>query len=233
MKRRSFILSLAVLAGCSSTGENTPGSETTRSTTGESGGREPDTETDTNEPTETEGSTDPPTGTATETATPTTTTPANAYREISIDTVGSSPNDFWGQFEVAVLNEFVSPETPGKVKVSLENTSDSTGRYRHSNPVVFAEGPSESDPKLLLLEPLSDFESTEDCAWQLREPFGYLPALSSVEIESGETRSAEYHLYVPSDADGCFPPGSYRFEDRYDIDDFEFTWGFSVSVDAV
>ena len=123
---------------------------------------------------------------------------------------------------------------PARLQVSLTNADDTEHTIRTNNsglPFPSRVGKAVEGDATLVLSPDGDAERRDGC-WRAYPKT--LPTVETKTLSPGETLSATYALVNHMDTDTCWPTGSYRFSQQYEVDPeagrVEYDWWFAVSV---
>ena len=119
---------------------------------------------------------------------------------------------------------------PGRLRISVENTSDRTFQLRISpNGLPFP--PTADDATLVVSESETFERDADECA---RGNLRIEPAYDTAEFTPDRTMWDDRYLYTHEESANCYPPGEYRFTHQYTVlvDEEEtarFRWGFTLS----
>ena len=125
-------------------------------------------------------------------------------------------------------------EHPARLQVSLTNADDTEHTVRTDNsglPFPTRVGKPVDGDATLVLSPGSDAERRDGC-WRAYPRT--LPTVETKTLSPDETLSATYALVNGMDAGTCWPTGSYRFSQQYEVapeaNGVEYDWWFVVSA---
>jgi len=148
------------------------------------------------------------------------------------------------EYGVEMAEPRATGDHPARVRVTITNPTDSTVALGEERTVQFHHVTSTDGE--LYLHPAGDEDPTgpvEPGCWRLTEPVAIAEYYGIVELDPGETNTAESLVYGHSDLpEGvCLPSGDHRIEiEGVSGDDAEavgngegtteFTWGFTLGV---
>lgn len=235
MDRRQFVAALGttLVAGCSGTDDESPPQTTRNSTT---------TAPTANGTTETPTATELPTATETSptetTARDTTTAESEVLRRVSVES-GTVSNEHEVVLSASVLREEATTRQPATVMVVLTNTASEprsfTTGFRPTFSGVYSES---SNQGLVVLSPDEDRERVDSNCWRPKLSPGIPESASTWSLREAESSYVVLELWDDPDNDDCLPPGTYRFEDDYEVGPIggderaSVTLGFELSVEA-
>lgn len=229
MDRRQFVAALGttLVAGCSGTDDESSVGTTRTSTTIATTNT-----TRTETPTATETS---PTGT---TSRDTTTADLEVLRRVSVES-GTVADEHEVVLSASSIREEVTTRQPASVMVVLTNTASEprsfTTGFRPTFSGVYSEA---SNPGLVLLSPDEDRERTGPNCWRPKLSPGIPESGNTWSLREAESSYMVLELWDDPDNDDCLPPGTYRFEDDYEVDATgtderaSVTLGFELSVEV-
>ena len=147
--------------------------------------------------------------------------------------VAAAPDDSPFQHNLDFLAH-PTEDDPARLRLSLTNADDTEHTIQTNNfglPFPARVGKAVDGDATLVLSPDSDAERRDGC-W--RDYPKTLPKVETKTLPRGETLSATYALVNDMDADACWPTGSYRFSQQYEVDPeaggIKYGWWFAVSV---
>ena len=230
MNRRQFVATLGttLVAGCSRT-DDSSNVRTTRAstTTGPTANGTTGTPTTTESPTPTET-----------TARDTTTIESEVLRRVSVES-GTVSDEHEVVLAATEIRKEATTRRPASVMVVLTNTASEprsyTTGFRPTFSGVFSET---SNPGLVLLSPDDGRERTRPNCWRPKLSPGIPESANTWSLGEAESSYVVLDLWDDPDNDNCLPPGTYRFEDDYEVDDgasddpVSVTFGFEMSVEA-
>ncbi|MGM0605523.1 MAG: hypothetical protein ACQETB_07605 [Halobacteriota archaeon] len=229
MNRRNVLAGGGLLVGSLLAGCIEDGTDTTAPTNGDPGTDDPGTDDPgTDDPgTDDPGTDDPGTGENDGSA-------ATLERRVFVTEVDGVPDAVPVDFRVRVLENAITQEGTAVLEAVVTNTGETERRVQ----TPYYKGSSDNVPGILLYSvkapdrPSKDetppcFEdsspSQEFLEWTDEGPLSHT-------LAPGETERSELLVADDPTLDGCFQPGSYRFETDHSIDGEEFTWGFTIEI---
>lgn len=155
-------------------------------------------------------------------------------RHIRLENVDGVPESVPVEFDATVAESTIGTQGSALLELTATNT-DNTER---EVPTPFYKGPSEGERRLVLYSLEAPDSPTKEYVPEcIADPEPRDTPLEWTDegplthgLEPGETGSDELLLVDDHTAEGCFPPGEYRFERSHAIDGTEFAWGFTVVV---
>jgi hypothetical protein len=140
----------------------------------------------------------------------------SSISQIATITAESSSTDF--TFDGDILSSG-SVDEPPRIRVIFENRGDPTGGIFGSTPPFSTHGATNENDVIASLIPenkeivvgntttMFPDEPTENC-WRLNAPPGFELRNNYTELDTGETLSTEFTVWVAPDEE-CLPPGEY------------------------
>lgn len=150
----------------------------------------------------------------------------------------------YDDLEVTFTGEVIrQPSDENPARIELRFTNDGPERMMAFGPVAPFTGLGDEDETLVLIpdtrEPLEAWdpdvpdtfvpESRNDGCWRALHTPARRPYFENTILDTGEQRSEQYTLLAQADAEACFPSGTYRFENRFKIEEVH-TMSFDVVV---
>ncbi|WP_227353980.1 hypothetical protein [Haladaptatus salinisoli] len=130
----------------------------------------------------------------------------------------------------AELVSTATPEHPPRLRVGFECTADEPRTFRFSYPGPFADAVSTAtDGSRLVFEYETESNDRRDGCWRSTGSGGW-GAVERRTLVPGERTGIEWSVLNHSGNESCFPPGRYRFEDRYGVDGETYEWGFRLRI---
>lgn len=191
--------------------------------------------------------TDDATDTVTDTESPPS-TPRTGPRTISISGVDDVPDGSPFSPSVEVLQPSVTADQTAQIRTTLTNTVDRPVwnvdvRIGTFGNFITRAGPQ--NQRLLLLNPDGDYETVRPACWRadISRPtldHAYSNTVSDIRYAPGATRSNTFDIFGhPGNTGPCLAPGDYPIEAEYAVSDdsstdtheWEFQWGFSLTVE--
>lgn len=164
--------------------------------------------------------------------------PEDARREVELVAVGDVPDDVPLSATLEVRRPWITENRTAVLELEMTNEGSSTVE---TSP-LYVQGASADagDPGVLVLGTSGIQQSSEPAhldveCWENPEPSVDQPSFSSanppqVELAPGETGSFDLIVDDDPSVEGCFPPGTYRFERRNTDGGTSFRWGFTLEV---
>lgn len=163
-----------------------------------------------------------------------------------VTSVGSVPDDTPFDHSIDVVRSGITGDQTARIRITLRNTADSsvwnTTRIRTFSDFITQPGPQ--GQQLLLLQPDEEYETVRPECW--RADLGttelnhaYTNVVAPIKYTAGETRSNTFDIYGhPENTGPCLAPGDYQAESLYEVSDdsdtdtadWDYRWGFSISV---
>lgn len=174
-----------------------------------------------------------PTESPTNTPTP---TPTDRFgRSIALAAVDDVPEDVPVDYEVGVADDSVTVDGTAGITVAVTNNGDEEMDLRSP---YYKGAPVGGEGVLLYSTEAPDgpggsyapecvdtaSASEETLEWTDEGPTAYT-------LSPGESGDDTLLLVDDPTADGCLPPGEYRFEADRTVDGVNFTWGFTLAVE--
>lgn len=175
-------------------------------------------------------------------------TPRNGPRTVSLSGVDDVSNGPPLSPSVEVSQPDVTADQTAQIRTTLTNTADTPAwnmdvRIRTFGNFITQAGPQ--NQQLLLLNPDGDYETVRPACWRadINRPtldHAYTNTVSDIQYAPGETRSNTFDIYGhPENIGPCLAPGNYPIEAEYAISDdsntdtpeWEYQWGFSITVE--
>lgn len=156
-----------------------------------------------------------------------------AFEERSVELESTDPapeHRFAGDVSVSVLDPQVTETSPAKLRLTFEYGGDEKRGLELPFFSYRGQPAPSTDPGLLLLDS-KEYDRRTGC-WKkdsdqgLSGP-GVMPGKG---FEPGEQLRITSYVWADHRYDGCFEPGTYRFEETLEFEDDEYTWGFTLRV---
>ncbi len=167
--------------------------------------------------------------------------------DVEVTVEDTTPDDVTLEFEVEVVQGAITDEAPPTIEVEVFNVGDKPVILRTGTHLFMPHsiaGETDEQPVLLGFEDTPEYDKDTDC-W--RAPgVRYFHGNRWLVLEPGESDGITKALATREDTDGCYPAGTYRFEDSYEVEDIdegtsddqprpgqpiaEFTWGFELEI---
>lgn len=184
------------------------------------------------------------TDTATDTPTP---TRGDGSRQVRVTSVGSVPDEAPLATSVEVLRSNVTTDQTARITVEVTNTADQTVWHTATRITAFSDfitQESNDGRKLMLLKPDVDYATVRSGCWRAdlakwEINHAYTNVAAYRKYPPGETKATQFDIYGhPENTDTCLAPGEYPLEslytvsdDRSDTAEWEYPWGFSLTVE--
>lgn len=186
-----------------------------------------------------------------------------AERRVTVTDVADPPADLPFDLSIAVEDPWITPESTATLSATIANTGDRAKMYSQAlkkarsedygpkGLLLFSTNSPESPPETYAPPCLRGASPTE---YERRIAGPHGTALLTTEggpmfeLHPGESRTDTLHVVDDPTADGCFPPGEYRFVERHTrvpitraefeslesrSDPGSFEWSFTVVIEAV
>lgn len=162
--------------------------------------------------------------------------PDDARRRVELTDVDEVPGDVPLSATLEVRYPWITTNETTALALSMTNA----GSERREHSPLYYKGASShrGEPGLLVVTAYEKHEPrtavTPDC-WENSEPRVDSPSFTTEEPPSHDLAPGETvvtNLVVADDpsVEGCFPPGTYRFERPNLVDGTEFRWSFTIEV---
>lgn len=169
----------------------------------------------------------------------------NSTQQISISNMSANPtlNRYDLNFDIDIIQDESTIESPPKIKISIEQTTDYDIVLSGMTRSVFDGVKSESGTVLLLQEAeIDNLQVVNDNCWRLENEM----ALTGTQYESRffgeESQENTFNVIGNYNTSDCIPTGEYVFSTDYqlqipdeqgnqDIESFE--WGFALNINNV
>jgi len=160
--------------------------------------------------------------------------PGEFERQVTVSSVDDLPDSVPVEFHVGVTDSTIDAAGTASLDVAVTNT----GETEREVPSPYYKGISEGDRQIMLysleapdspdrgyVPPCIEDQSPsqQSAAWTDEGPLSHA-------LDPDESGVDELLVRDDPSAEGCFPPGQYRFEERHSVDGTEFTWGFTVEI---
>lgn len=177
-----------------------------------------------------------------------TSSPEHGNRDVSLSSVDDAPTDAPLDPAVEVVQSSVSIDRTAQLRVTVTNSTDRLVWNKHVHIPAFSSFITQEGPqgqKLLLLQPDEQYDTVGSGCWRadLEEwqlNHAYTDVVTDVRYDAGQSGTTAFDVYGhPENTGPCLAPGDYRIENKYaiaaDVDaeeaDWEFYWGFTLTVD--
>lgn len=164
--------------------------------------------------------------------------PDDARRRVDLNHVDEVPDDVPLSATLDVRRPWITKDRTAALELQLTNERSSTTETQP----LYHKGASSAagEPGILVVETGrvqqgSDPPSIDGECWA--DPAPSVPAPSfttedppTLELAPEESGAIAFGVYDDPSVEGCFPPGTYRFERPNLVAGTEFRWGFTIEV---
>lgn len=156
-----------------------------------------------------------------------------------------TPSSLKARLRATILNHWTL-ESPARIRISFTNQQlfPRLMEFGATPPFTSLVGSHEtSDARLLLVPHRTKRVGPSDASvdniipdlpnnrcWRANSNLVVQSIAKSRLLFPTQSISRQYTVLAHPKNSNCFPPGSYRFEDRYRIDDKSVRWGFTLTV---
>lgn len=159
---------------------------------------------------------------------------ADFERALALADIDQVPESVPVEFDVELTERSISPAGTGRLQVAVTNRDDTERQIQ----TPFYKGASDGDRRTVLYSlEAPDSPDPGDVPSCIEGP---APTQEYIEwtdegplvhtLAPDETGTDELLLVDDPTAEGCFPPGTYRFETTHSLAGTEFSWGFTLEI---
>lgn len=175
-------------------------------------------------------------------------TPRDGNRQVHVTSIGTVHEEAPFAPSIEVLRSDVTADQTARIEVEVTSTADepvwnTAVRIPAFSNFITKQGPA--GRRLMLLKADEQYVTTSSGCWRadLSETqinHAYTDVVTDIRYDPGDTVATQFDIYDhPENTGACLAPGEYPIEALYSVSDnantdteeWEYRWGFSLTVE--